>query len=1017
MDRLLHKLEDKVDRLLGHEHKDHSHTTAEGCDDEHPVEHRENRYHSFAPQTSGVPKWYVDGASYFWAVSEALEQARESIYILDWWLSPELYLRRPPARNEQYRLDRMLQAAAERGVQVRIIVYKEVPQALTLNSAHTKHALEALHPNIRVFRHPDHVPSANDVKGDLLEGFQNLSLGTFRLSTLPRDTLAALYGTADDVVLFWAHHEKLLVVDSHLAFMGGLDMCFGRYDTNSHPIADAHPGDLNAIVFPGQDYNNARVYDFESVDKWENNKLDRTVSSRMGWSDISISLSGNIVNSLILHFTDRWNYIWEQKYRARSDVHYEAIGGVASHAPPAPGLLQNGEDFFGGLQRHFRHHLRQFSTEEGSGERSRSLGNTGGGEAHIQLTRSACPWSSGKPTEHSIANAYIEAITNAQHFVYIENQFFITATSDEQKPVHNKLGEAIVNRIVRAHQNNELFHIFVLMPAVPAFAGDLKSDGALGTRAIMEYQYNSISRGGHSILESARNQGVDDPHRFINFYNLRNFDRINTSAAMQRAEEQSGVSYESARREFDDAVESGYDGYGREPTEGRYGDQYRRYQEAAERTHDRSVCSRPLYLPPQRRCGGLLTALVRLCNAVGHGQRVLHGCRSRPARYPLVWQPRVGARRLCVRGAVHPLQGAHRRRSPGHLRLRQPQRPLAARRPRLRDSRGHRGPVARAVAHGRAGLHRLALRGLAPPPTVPKAPGPAPRPALRPARRQLDTRHPGPQPIRLGLARRRAGRGPPERPLPRPLALDGPHQHRGAQQGLPQRAQRRGPDLGRLRQLLLAPLHHPGGREEGGGRGRRAAPAPRGGGRQQGPVRPRRARRVPGGRLGAQGLAVPRARHPGRDAAAVPRRRARVGQGGALAQCLHRRPLHVKNGEPGRRVGRSFVSRSHHSTVSLSLLPLLPFAESKTRCSIITQMCCQPPVHARFYSKKTSTKTKQNKAPSCCLVNPCVAALRPPFSIKISVRTRYTYSSLICNHVLYPALARLRTTSQPEVPN
>ncbi|KAL8382836.1 hypothetical protein RB595_006557 [Gaeumannomyces hyphopodioides] len=588
MDRLLHKLEDKVDRLLGHEHKDHSHTTAEGCDDEHPVEHRENRYHSFAPQTSGVPKWYVDGASYFWAVSEALEQARESIYILDWWLSPELYLRRPPARNEQYRLDRMLQAAAERGVQVRIIVYKEVPQALTLNSAHTKHALEALHPNIRVFRHPDHVPSANDVKGDLLEGFQNLSLGTFRLSTLPRDTLAALYGTADDVVLFWAHHEKLLVVDSHLAFMGGLDMCFGRYDTNSHPIADAHPGDLNAIVFPGQDYNNARVYDFESVDKWENNKLDRTVSSRMGWSDISISLSGNIVNSLILHFTDRWNYIWEQKYRARSDVHYEAIGGVASHAPPAPGLLQNGEDFFGGLQRHFRHHLRQFSTEEGSGERSRSLGNTGGGEAHIQLTRSACPWSSGKPTEHSIANAYIEAITNAQHFVYIENQFFITATSDEQKPVHNKLGEAIVNRIVRAHQNNELFHIFVLMPAVPAFAGDLKSDGALGTRAIMEYQYNSISRGGHSILESARNQGVDDPHRFINFYNLRNFDRINTSAAMQRAEEQSGVSYESARREFDDAVESGYDGYGREPTEGRYGDQYRRYQEAAERTHDRS---------------------------------------------------------------------------------------------------------------------------------------------------------------------------------------------------------------------------------------------------------------------------------------------------------------------------------------------------------------------------------------------------------------------------------------------
>ena len=45
--------------------------------------------------------------------------------------SPELYLRRPPARNERYRLDKLLKAAAERGVKIHVIVYKEVPQALT----------------------------------------------------------------------------------------------------------------------------------------------------------------------------------------------------------------------------------------------------------------------------------------------------------------------------------------------------------------------------------------------------------------------------------------------------------------------------------------------------------------------------------------------------------------------------------------------------------------------------------------------------------------------------------------------------------------------------------------------------------------------------------------------------------------------------------------------------------------------------------------------------------------------
>ncbi len=107
-----------------------------------------NRFHSFAGQKNGNDvKWYVDGCSYMYAVSKALEGARESIWILDCeyilkhkcsatdltgWLSPELYLRRPPMKNEQYRVDRMLQAAARRGVRVNIIVYKEVRNLLII---------------------------------------------------------------------------------------------------------------------------------------------------------------------------------------------------------------------------------------------------------------------------------------------------------------------------------------------------------------------------------------------------------------------------------------------------------------------------------------------------------------------------------------------------------------------------------------------------------------------------------------------------------------------------------------------------------------------------------------------------------------------------------------------------------------------------------------------------------------------------------------------------------------------
>lgn len=109
------------------------------------------------------------------------------------------------------------------------------------------------------------------------------------------------------------------------------------------------------------------------------------------------------------------------------------------------------------------------------------------------------------------------------------------------------------------------------MPAVPAFAGDLQGEGALGTRAIMEFQYNSICRGGHSILETLVQSGVPDPSRYINFYNLRTYDRI--AATLPTVEAASGVRYEDARRDFDASYSA--------PDPSHAGDAYDRYQSAA----------------------------------------------------------------------------------------------------------------------------------------------------------------------------------------------------------------------------------------------------------------------------------------------------------------------------------------------------------------------------------------------------------------------------------------------------
>lgn len=94
------------------------------------------RFDSFAPVRNNVfGQWFVDGRDYMWVLSEALENARDTIYILDWWLSPEVYLRRPPEGNQKWRLDRVLKRKAEQGVKIFVVVYRNVGPTIPNDSS------------------------------------------------------------------------------------------------------------------------------------------------------------------------------------------------------------------------------------------------------------------------------------------------------------------------------------------------------------------------------------------------------------------------------------------------------------------------------------------------------------------------------------------------------------------------------------------------------------------------------------------------------------------------------------------------------------------------------------------------------------------------------------------------------------------------------------------------------------------------------------------------------------------
>ena len=450
-------------------------------------------------------------------------------------------MRRPAYFNQEWRLDQILKRKAEAGVKIYVIVYREVEvwlqkrerkkkyytmylliriqAALTCNSEHTKHALQSLCPkgspgygNINIMRHPDH---------NVLEN-------------------------AADMTFYWAHHEKFVVIDYDLAFIGGLDLCFGRWDSHQHQLADIHPAGVSTEVWPGQDFNNNRVMDFQKVQDWKANELSKAEYGRMPWHDVAMGVVGGCVYDIAEHFVLRWNFIKRDKYKRDERYDWLMLEGRLGHDEDLVGVQRPKHP----VGAYVQHPLTPLSGKPFENQ----------GTVHAQVIRSSTDWSSGILAEHSIQNAYSELIRNAQHYVYIENQFFITATGEEQAPIKNTIGRAIVDAVVRAGKEGRKFRVIVVIPAIPGFAGDLREDAAMGTRAIMDYQYKSICRGEHSIYSQIRAQGVD-PEQHIFFFNLRSYDRLNTTPAIKKQEEASGVKYQDVQRaEAEEIMDEGIHG-------------------------------------------------------------------------------------------------------------------------------------------------------------------------------------------------------------------------------------------------------------------------------------------------------------------------------------------------------------------------------------------------------------------------------------------------------------------------
>lgn len=143
-----------------------------------------------------------------------------------------------------------------------------------------------------------------------------------------------------------------------------------------------------------------------------------------------------------------------------------------------------------------------------------------------QILRSASSWSLGLgpyQTEKSIHMAYIQLIEQAKHYIYIENQFFISNLAGA--PVENLIANAILLRIKQAFSKKEKFKVFVFLPLLPGFPGDIDRPSAAVLKIQLHWEYFTISRGGNSLIECLAREGIP-VEEFIHFFSLRGHDIV-----------------------------------------------------------------------------------------------------------------------------------------------------------------------------------------------------------------------------------------------------------------------------------------------------------------------------------------------------------------------------------------------------------------------------------------------------------------------------------------------------------
>jgi phospholipase D1/2 len=451
----------------------------------------------------------LTGEAYFGELASAIKSAKKSIYMLGWQINWDVMLR-PGLRL----YDALLAAAkAEPALKIYVLPWEGssfVPTYADETVAVLTSINAALHPGSK----------------------QVFAAGA-----------PAMANSSDGAAMFFSHHQKQAVIDERLVFVGGIDVAYGRGDDASFSLlaSSRHGNDSYNGCLPhlraakAHDFVDcARLNEPDTIDlaeggSYQNSaainakaalragkvqypakgvEIDATRQPRMPWQDVHLKIEGPAASDLASNFVLRWN-------SANSTPRLHLPLTPANYAKPGSCQVQL---------------LRSASGKMVSREAA-SVTKEERGRVHEKFTH------------NHIHHAMVRLIEKADHFIYIENQFFVSAFGTERfgdrttgtpdiSPAGNSAESVMSKWMTRAMPGNGLalptnlvcealgrklrsvimncanpapdgktsrFHIYITLP--------VHSEGMLNDQSVMtqvHYTMQSLVFGSQSLVNRTR---------------------------------------------------------------------------------------------------------------------------------------------------------------------------------------------------------------------------------------------------------------------------------------------------------------------------------------------------------------------------------------------------------------------------------------------------------------------------------------------------------------------------------